>query len=247
MQIVLARILWIQGHWHGAEDLIQRTIESAQNDGAYSVCPTLVFGAIPIAIWNGDDAQARSLTDRLAEEAKRYTLGFWLRWADFFHLALQVRTGDHTCLPVAADPLTLETLATFSPALFTLDAATREKSGVSGWCSPEIRRVEGEWLLEQRAPDAVAGAEALFQEALGLARRQGALSWELRAATSLGKLWLEQDRAGAARDLVVEVLQRCPKLRTTQDLTAAQALIQSAESGAIRRPDSPGRSRLRAV
>src|SRR5271157_1539387 len=55
------------------------------------------------------------------------------------------------------------------------------------WLMPEILRVKGEVLLAVDRANAAA-AEEHFGRSLDLARRQGALSWELRNAMSLGQL-----------------------------------------------------------
>ena len=57
----------------------------------------------------------------------------------------------------------------------------------------EAYRLQGELLLRQATPDA-AQAEACFQQALAIARRQQAKSWELRAAMSLSRLWQQQGK-----------------------------------------------------
>jgi predicted ATPase len=51
-------------------------------------------------------------------------------------------------------------------------------------------------------------AADLFRQALDWARRQGALSWELRAATSLARLLRDRDRIGEARDLLAPIYDR---------------------------------------
>jgi hypothetical protein len=66
----------------------------------------------------------------------------------------------------------------------------------------ELVRVKGELLLLQGAPGTAAAAEDHFRQALDWARRQGALSWELRAATSLARLLRDRDRIDEARDLL---------------------------------------------
>ena len=58
----------------------------------------------------------------------------------------------------------------------------------SGWITPELLRLKGELFLLQGAPAAKETAEGLFLSALDAARLQGALSWELRAATSIARL-----------------------------------------------------------
>jgi predicted ATPase/DNA-binding winged helix-turn-helix (wHTH) protein len=233
MQTILARILWIQARFEPADRLLQETIELAKKDGPFSLCPALVFGAIPIALWNGDDADARSLTTLLAEQAKRYTLGYWLRWADAFAVVLRVRGGEQECVPLLSDALQFETFATFSPMFLTPEAAAPTESGASGWCSPEIRRVQGEWLLAQQAPQAAAAAEDLFRQALEISRRQGSVSWELRAAISLGRLWKADGRTRVAQDLIAEVLSKCEQQRRTADLTDATVLLAALESDKI--------------
>jgi predicted ATPase len=55
------------------------------------------------------------------------------------------------------------------------------------WLFAELLRLKGELLLPGEKPSR-ARAEDNLREALDWARRQGALSWELRAATSLGRL-----------------------------------------------------------
>ena len=46
-----------------------------------------------------------------------------------------------------------------------------------------------------------AKAEACFERALAIARKQQAKSWELRAAMSMARLWRDQDKRDTARDL----------------------------------------------
>jgi hypothetical protein len=67
-------------------------------------------------------------------------------------------------------------------------------SGLPAIEKPIVRyvRVKGETLLWRGAPGATAEAERHFRQALAMARQQSALSWELRAATSLARLWREQ-------------------------------------------------------
>ena len=75
--------------------------------------------------------------------------------------------------------------------------AVLEASG-QGDLLAEAYRLQGELLLRQAVPDA-AQAEACFQQALAIARRQQAKSWELRAAMSLSRLWQQQGKRAAAR------------------------------------------------
>ena len=82
----------------------------------------------------------------------------------------------------------------------------------------ELMRVQGALLLLQGAPGATTAAEGHFRQALDWAHRQGALSWELRAAMSLARLLRDRDRIGEARDLLAPIYQRFTEGFGTADL-----------------------------
>jgi predicted ATPase len=88
----------------------------------------------------------------------------------------------------------------------------------------EVYRLQGEFLLRQAVPDAVQ-AEACFQQALALARRQQAKSWELRAAMSLGRLWQQQGKRQEAYDLLAPIYHWFTEGFDTADLQDARALL----------------------
>ena len=103
-----------------------------------------------------------------------------------------------------------------------LDAALRCEEN---WCVAELLRIKGEILLKQGGEEASTSAEGCFRGALDSARRQNALSWELRAATSYARLWHDQGRNGDARDLLSSTYGRFTEGFSTSDLTAAKALL----------------------
>ena len=83
----------------------------------------------------------------------------------------------------------------------TLVATTEER-----WWEAEVYRLQGELLSNSRIPD-VPQAEACFQQALDVARRQQAKALELRAALSLSRLWQQQGKRDAARQLLAADLR----------------------------------------
>ena len=93
-----------------------------------------------------------------------------------------------------------------------------------GWATPEVLRIRGE--IAVRRGDLVLG-EARFREAMTLAERQDALTWRLRAATSLADLWLSQDRAEDAAALLAPIRAQFlfdadwPLLRQADDCMSA--------------------------
>ena len=88
----------------------------------------------------------------------------------------------------------------------------------------ECYRVQGELLLMQAIPDAPQ-AEACFQQALAIARRQQARSWELRAAMSLSRLWQQQGKRAEAYELLAPIYGWFTEGFDTADLQEAQALL----------------------
>ena len=97
-----------------------------------------------------------------------------------------------------------------------------EASGL-GDLHAEVYRLQGELLLRQAAPNAVQ-AEVCFQQALAIARRQQARSWELRAAVCLSRLWQRQGQRVAARQLLAEVYDWFTEGFDTVNLQEARAL-----------------------
>ena len=89
----------------------------------------------------------------------------------------------------------------------------------------EIYRVQGELLLKHRGSNTVAEAETCFRQALDIARLQSAKSWELRAATSLARLWADQGRRTEAHDLLAPVYDWFTEGFETADLKDAKALL----------------------
>jgi len=89
-----------------------------------------------------------------------------------------------------------------------------------------IHQLKGELLLKKGTPEAVADAETCFHEALAVARRQQARSWELRAATSLARLWYEQDKRREAYELLAPVHDALSEGFDTADVKASGALLR---------------------
>ena len=87
----------------------------------------------------------------------------------------------------------------------------------------EIDRIEGELLWVQGA--SVSAIEACFARAIAGARQQAAKSFELRAATSLARLWADQGKRAEARDLLAPVYGWFTEGFDTADLKDAKALL----------------------
>ena len=93
------------------------------------------------------------------------------------------------------------------------------------WCEADIHRIAGEIALMSPGPDAVK-AEAYFERALAVARKQQAKSWELRAATSMSRLLRDQGKRDAARELLAPVYGWFTEGFDTLDLKEAKAPLK---------------------
>ncbi len=94
------------------------------------------------------------------------------------------------------------------------------------YMEPEVVRVKAELMLAADGASRDA-AEALLREAIGIARDQTAKSWELRAATSLARLWRSQERRSEAIDVLAPVYDWFSEGFETLDLKDAESLLES--------------------
>jgi hypothetical protein len=102
----------------------------------------------------------------------------------------------------------------------TLVEATKER-----WCEAEDYRMAGEIALLSSELDP-AKAERYFQRALAVACQQQAKSWELRASTSLARLWRDQGKPQQARELLTPLYGWFTEGFDTRDLKEAKALLK---------------------
>ena len=111
-------------------------------------------------------------------------------------------------------------------ATATIDEAIRRnKESEERWCTSELLRIKGAVVLRTEIEGAASIAEGDFLESIRLARRQEALAWELRTATSLARLWLDQGRISEAYELLSAVYSRFREGHKTDDLRAANSLL----------------------
>jgi predicted ATPase len=142
-------------------------------------------------------------------------------------LAAYEATGSRLFIPfflaLLAEALALA--GKIEEALAALDGALAQAavSGANGW-DAEIHRLRGDLTLRLPYPDPMK-AEESFRTALAIAREQGTRGYELRAATSLARLWGEQGRRDEARELLAPVYGWFTEGFDTADLKDAKALL----------------------
>jgi predicted ATPase len=142
-------------------------------------------------------------------------------------LAAYCSTGSTVFMPLWLSSLTraYAELAQFDDAWRCIrEAITAIETSKETWFEAEVHRIAGEIALMSPEPDA-AKAEAYFESALAVARKQQAKSWELRAAMSMARLWRDQGKRDEARDLLAPVYGWFTEGFDTLDLKEAKALL----------------------
>jgi TOMM system kinase/cyclase fusion protein len=94
------------------------------------------------------------------------------------------------------------------------------------WYEAELYRLKGELLLQQSASNHTEAASC-FYHAIAIAHHQSAKSWELRAATSLARLWRRQGKPNEARQVLGDVYGWFTEGFDTANLQEAKALLEA--------------------
>jgi predicted ATPase/DNA-binding winged helix-turn-helix (wHTH) protein len=246
----LAWILWLQGFPDQAMQTAKRNVEEARaSDHALSLCYALAEAACPVALFVGDLATADCLVAMLLDLSAKHALSLAHACGRYLQGVLRIKRRDAVTglqlLRTTVDELGetrfvlrytafLGTLVEgltgagqVAQGLMTIDEAlARSERNEERWCLAELLRIKGEFVLLEGAARAIVAAEDHFLYAVDLAHQQGALSWELRAATSLARLWHQQDRAAEARGFLARVYDRFTEGFETADLRAAKALLK---------------------
>lgn len=256
----LVPVLWLQGFPDQAMRMAQAYVaESSATGHPVSLCWAL-YAACPIALAVGDLVTAERYVAMLLEQSARHAPGFLQALAHGLRGELLIKRGDAVsgvqCLHIALDELRASGFILRCPALLGslaegLAAAGNLADGFLAiqeavaqcertdelWNIAELLRVKGELLLLEGTPEATTVAEDHLLQALDRARRQGALPWELRCATSLARMLTEQGDTGAARRLLSTAYDRFTEGFDTADLKTAKALLKSL-SGHASQPSS---------
>jgi predicted ATPase/DNA-binding winged helix-turn-helix (wHTH) protein len=243
---LLARVLWLQGFVDQAVRTAEISIGEAQATGhSASLCYALATSACPIALWVGNLTAAAHYTGMLLDDSRKHGMPLWSAFGSRFQRVVGLKSGDvatgsrllQTGLDEIADP---DVSFRFSSGLSELagalthagriaEALALVEAGIeqveAGWAGPELLRLKGDLLLLQKSAAGAEMAQDLFRQALDEARLQGALSWELRAATSLARLLCRQGQSADAIVCLQPVYDRFKEGFGTADLIAAKQVL----------------------
>jgi predicted ATPase len=246
--VFLAWILWLQGFPDQAMRTAESSIAEARaGNHVISLCYALAQAACPIALLLGDLAGAERYVGMLLDHSTRHAPARWHTYGRLYQAVLVIKRGDVVAglrlLRGGLDEcgrarsrvlrlivlLTAEALGRAGEVADRLaaieEALARTAHTDERWLIAELLRLKGELLLLQGAASAAAAAEDHFRQALDWSRRQGALSWELRAAASLALLLRDHGRSAKALALLQPVYDRFTEGFETADLEEAKAIL----------------------
>ena len=210
----------------------------------------LAQAACPVTLLAGQLTLADRYIEMFIEKATTNALYVWRIYGHCFRGMLSIRRGDVTGgvvqLGEGIDELRRAKFVQYLTAFLvayadglaqdkrvdqaleiTKEALARVEQSNERWCLPELLRTRGELALLQSASQ--SDAEKYLRQAIDLARAQGALSWELRAATSVARLHKVQGRSAHGKDILEPVLQMFTEGLGSHDVTSAATLLRTLQ------------------
>jgi predicted ATPase len=240
--------LWLLGYPDAARRDADDAVKYARDIGQAG---TLMYALVitPFALFHrGDYPKANALLDEAIQLADEKDAAFWKAWGTMQRGCVLTLTGKHADAIGAITsgitswrstgstiylPLYLAHLAKALAAIgqvkdawrYMGEAMSAMETTKEKWAEAELHRAAGQLALLDPEQDA-AKAEGYFQSSLAVARAQEARSWELRAATSLARLWRDQGKMVEARELLAPVYGWFTEGFDTRDLKVAKARLE---------------------
>jgi predicted ATPase/tRNA A37 threonylcarbamoyladenosine biosynthesis protein TsaE len=247
MLVIRSWALWLLGYPEAASADTDRALEDAREIGQAATLMHALANASATRIHCGNYAAANAEADEVVALAEQKSAVYWkafgmmnqgcvLALTGKASDAVQIMTSGITAYRSTGAtvfmPWWLPQLARAYAELGQFDDAWRcigeaitalETTKERCW-EAEVNRMAGEIALKSPPPDA-AKAEGFFERALAVARQQQAKSWELRAATSMARLWRDQGKPQQARELLAPVYGWFTEGFDTLDLKEAKMLL----------------------
>jgi predicted ATPase len=245
-----SKLLWAQGFPDQAIDEVHGVVDEAITVGhATSLALALAQGACPVTLLSGDLSSAERFINMLLEHTAAHALDLWHAWGRCFQAMLHIAHGEREG-GLRALLRTLEELpegaffahyagiqAVLAETLGRVGAISRGRATIDGalmrsdrdderWYMAEFLRIRGELLRLGGGPGSQQEAEEQFRWSLDCARKQGALSWELRTSISLARLQQLQGQIAEALDTLAPVYSRFDEGFQTADVRAAKTLVE---------------------
>jgi tetratricopeptide (TPR) repeat protein len=237
--------LWFMGYPDQAVKRVDEALELARHaPHALALAGALAFSTT-IRAWRGEPDAAEVLAKELAALSREHGLPVWLAFGIAEQGRALMQRGDaaaglvlidegiaiyratgaflniHGLLCIRAEACLV--LGDVAGGLAACEEGlARTERQIDCNQESELRRLRGELLLVE---DREAEAEASFIRAIDVARAQCARAWELRAVTSLGRLWRGQGKRGPARQLLAPLVGSYTEGFEVGDFVTAKALL----------------------
>jgi tetratricopeptide (TPR) repeat protein len=250
LQITRARILWLQGYPDQAMDTVQKAMSALMASDDPVKLSRGILWSYAVYFWNSETDKYDPYIDRLLREADKHDLGALQMVGEAMRGVALAASGDfeaglaqlresvvnmhrHRFGPVTDFTIQLaDMLATAGhgeEALGWIDRTIERATSCNFLLDmPDMLRVKGE-VLASMGESNHGQAEQCITQSLSLARRQGALGFELRSAVSLAGLWQGQGRRQDARMMLAPIYARYTEGFDTRLLTTARTLLDGPD------------------
>ncbi len=253
-RLVRGRMLALRGRMDSALADIGENVEDALAlDHTLTLCNVLTQSACPIALLAGDRAATERYVGLLLERTASRHLDTWNSYAECFAAQQEIEYGDVSTglrrLQPAMETLSacdfhhyrtsfLRVLADGYLAEGRPDAALASieeaisfcRATGEGWLLPDLHRARG--AIRRHLGASAQDVSIDFRTAIRLAQAQGALTWELRAASGLASVLVDIGETNDAVTLLSTTLRKMPEGSDRADGTAAAALLASLQTAA---------------
>jgi predicted ATPase/DNA-binding winged helix-turn-helix (wHTH) protein len=246
---VLSWAQWLTGSPDTSARTAEATVEQAlKTKHELSLSNALAVAACPAFFLSGRYQECGRYVAMLDEQVMRHGIAIWRPTALFYHAALAYTQGDASSSTIDDLKRAIEEFRNVNylarmPYYLSFLADAHAKRGLLGdaqttiqaaldyaaaqnerWCVPEVLRIRASILTAEGRSD---DAEAILLESMALAREIGALSWRLRAASDLAKLWRVRSRADDARKMLLPIYDEFTQGFATRDLVIAADVLAS--------------------
>jgi len=239
--------LWLTGSPDRALASVRAAIACGRSQPNPTDLAMSLYLAAQVHVWRGDLDDALVVVGEGRELAGEHGLGLWLAALGNIDGRIHLCRGDAAAaashLRQALEDFRRMKVWVHVPALLTALAEASLRLGqlseglaavdeglemvrttLSRWPAPELWRVRGELLAARGEPS--EAVESCFEHALETTREQGALAFELRAATAMARQLAARGRKAAARTLITPPYEAFTEGLETADLHAARALLR---------------------
>ena len=248
LECALSQVQWLTGFPDAAARTAVAAFERARPAHHHLSLNNALTYSCPVFYWSGRYEECGRYVELLAEHVTRQGLITRRPIASFYRAALAYTQGDASSGTIDGLKRAIEEFRDVNylarmPYYLSVLADAQAKRGLLGdaqttiqaaldyaaaqnerWCVPEVLRIRASILTAEGRSD---DAEAILLESMALAREIGALSWRLRTASDLAKLWRVRSRADDARKMLLPVYNEFTEGFATRDLVIAADVLAS--------------------